>query len=197
MLEFIQKIFPTSDIKGVTINWVSAPEGLIVLLYATIAVIFLVQVAIKLRKKAQSAIRFAFISAFLTSALIYVVFADNLWLHWLSKDLQRFAGLSSEKKLLRLDGHLYGFASEVKLLKLQRYRLFHTLPPDSYLQLRLEYFLLPATKSDDAEHVIVLGEQAKFFEHSTGKLILPSAKLADATLVLRYAHDATVYRVAK
>lgn len=99
LLEVIQKIFSTSDIRGVTINWVPASEGLICLLYATTAAMFLLQVAINLKKKSKplSAIRLALISAFLISALIYSVFADNLWLHWLSKDLEKFAGLSSEK----------------------------------------------------------------------------------------------------
>jgi len=188
----LENIFRRLPIEGPTINNVLLPIEFAIICYLVIIISTILSTIFFTRKKHKfiEALKKSILVAFFSSGILYAVHADSGWLKWLKDDYKQFSSITTEEKLLRLDGPLYDFSRYLKVLISGNYTIISPLSREDYPIARTEYFLLPIKNKPDAQFIIVLGETEAVFDDETGTLIKGGTVIKDTALVFKYADDA-------
>lgn len=191
----LQNIFSYPPIIGVTINTVKLSAEFRTLLHGMILLGLFTSLPafIRLRRMPwRTAMASSLLMVFLASGILYALHAEIGWASWLRTDINRFGGLSSEEKLMRLEQGLYLFAREArKVVGTGDYQLFSDEP---YFRERAEYFMLPARKRAQADIIIVLVDPKVKFDAKSATLVREKLKIRKVQLVSAYADDAFILR---
>ena len=188
----ISHIWMTEPIKGVTINDVYlSPEFKIVLYGFMTAILFAVTFYF-LRKKSSfsEAFKKAVIAAFFASGLLYALHADIGWTQWCVSDIKKNWGLSTEEKLRNMDDGLYEFQLEAKKIIHADYQLFSS---DNHVGARLQYYLLPLHKRDNARYIIVIADKDAHLDQSN-HILRRGQRIYNVEPVLQFAQDAYILK---
>jgi hypothetical protein len=189
---YLQNLFAMTSISGVTINDVPLSSSFVSLLYILMAIILLCSIVISLKKDVfLSALKKGVIITFFSVGIVYAIHADIGWSEWLINDSRAFAGLGTEGKLSRMEGGLYDFTLAARKVIDDDYSLYSS---DSYLPLRMEYFLLPHRKRDQAKYIVVLADKEAHYDQATRTLTRGDIKIEHVEPVLVFARDAYVLK---
>jgi len=192
-MEFnLQNLLSVPSINGITINDVPLSSPLVNFLYILIAIILFFSVVIYLKKyNFLSALKKSVIVTLFSVGMIYAIHADIGWSAWLINDSRAFAGLGTDEKLSRMEGGLYDFTLAARKVIDDDYSLYSS---DSYLPLRLEYFLLPHRKRDQAKFIVVLVDQEARYDQTTRTFTRGDIKIGQVDPVLVFARDAYILK---
>ena len=192
-MEFnLQNLLSVPSINGITINDVPLSSPLVSFLYILIAIILFFSVVIYLKKyNFLSALKKSVIVTLFSVGMIYAIHADIGWSAWLINDSRAFAGLGTDEKLSRMEGGLYDFTLAARKVIDDDYSLYSS---DSYLPLRLEYFLLPYRKRDQAKFIVVLVDQEARYDQATRTFTRGDIKIGQVDPVLVFARDAYILK---
>ncbi len=192
-MEFnLQNLLSTSSINGITINDVPLSSSFVSLLYILMAIILLCSVVISLKKNVfLSAFKKGVIITFFSVGIVYAIHADIGWSAWLINDSRAFAGLGTDEKLSRMEGGLYDFTLAARKVIDDDYVLYSS---DNYLSLRMEYFLLPHRKRDQAKYIVVLVDKDSHYDQTTHTFTRGIVKISQVEPVLVFARDAYVLK---
>lgn len=186
-------MFTAPPIMGVTINNVPLPSSFrafvylfIIVLGVAITVYFLLNGA-----RPGHALKKAALITFFSSGVLYAVQSDYLWSTWLVTDAAAFRGLSTNDKLVRLEGGIVDFAQQVNKTIDGDYMLFSS---QDYLALRLEYFLLPKRKRQEAKYLVVAADQQSNYDQKSRVFTRGELKIGPVEPVLLYARNAYVLK---
>ena len=188
----LQNLFSMPAINGTTINGVPLSASFVRLLYVFMAVILLVSIFISLRKYIfLSALKKAVMITFFAAGIVYAIHADIGWSVWLINDDRTFAGLTTDEKLSRMEGGLYNFALAAGKVVGDDYELYSS---DNSLSLRMEYFLLPHRKREQAQYIIVLVDNQAQYDQTSRTFTSGNVKIEHVAPVLVFARDAYVLK---
>lgn len=183
----------TQPITGTTINSVFLSPEFRIIIYILIAVILIFGTILFTGKKIAltAAFRKAIIAAFFASGLIYAIHADIAWTTWLITDARDFWGLSTEDRLKKMDLVLYEFILQAKKIVNDDYQIYSS---NDYAKDRIEYFLLPLHKREQASYIIVIADSESHFDHNTRLFTRGKIKIADANPVLVFEQNAYILK---
>jgi hypothetical protein len=192
-MEFdLQNLLSLSSIDGKTINNVPLSSSVVSLLYILMASILFCSVVISLKKYGLlSALKKGVIITFFSVAIVYAIHADVGWSVWLMNDHRAFGGLGTDEKLSRMEGGLYDFTLAVRKILDGDYALYSS---DNSLSLRMEYFLLPHRKRDQAKYIVVLIDQEAHYDEAARMFTRGAVKIEQVEPVLFFARDAYVLK---
>ena len=192
-MEFnLQNLLSVPPINGITINDVPLSSPLVSFLYVLIAILLFFSVVIYLKKyNFLFALKKSVIVTLFSVGMIYAIHADIGWSAWLINDSRAFAGLGTDEKLSRMEGGLYDFTLAARKVIDDDYSLYSS---DSYLPLRLEYFLLPHRKRDQAKFIVVLVDQEARYDQTTRTFTRGDIKIGQVDPVLVFARDAYILK---
>ena len=192
-MEFdLQNLFSTPSINGITINDVPLSSSLLGLLYILMAIILVGGIIISLKKYTfLTAFKKGGIITFFSVGIVYAIHSDIGWSAWVINDNRSFAGLQTDGKLSRMEDGLYDFTLAVRKVLDDDYMLYSS---DSYLPLRMEYFLLPYRKRDQAKYIIVLVDKESQYDQTTRTFTRGDVKIDQVDPVLVFARDAYVLK---
>ena len=176
---------------GVTINTVNLSPAFREVLYILMAVLFVLLTIVFTtnKQKPLSALKRSFVSVFFIAGMLYALHADLGWSTWLATDIRTFAGLTTDEKLLKLEGGLYDFVRKARTVVKDDYQIFST---DSYFAFRSEYFLLPLRKRDNAPYLIVLADDTAHYDQKTRTFTRGDIKVHNVDILLAYAPNAYI-----
>jgi hypothetical protein len=188
---FWQQLLLPPPIAGVTINTVWIGPVARAFLYGVTAVAFAAGLLAYLAKRypAAGAFRRALLTALVAAGMLYALRADIGWSVWLTRDLTTFGGLTTEEKLLKLDGALYDFSRRARSVVSGDYMIYAT---DPYLVQRTEYFLLPLRKRNNAPIIIVLADPTAIYDPAGRTFTRGGVRLDNVTLLMQYGTDAYI-----
>lgn len=189
----VENIFMTPPIAGTTINSVFLSPEFMIIVYLLIAIILIFGTLYFKAKKIAlpDAFRKAIIAAFFVSGLIYAIHSDIGWTTWLITDTRSFWGLSTEDKLIKMDGLLYEFIIQTKKIVNDDYQIYSS---NDYVEHRIQYFLLPLHKREQASYIIVIVDNEARFDYRTRLFTRGKIKIANANPVLVFAQDAYILK---
>lgn len=188
---FWQQLLLPPPITGVTINTVWIGPFARTALYGAAAVAFAAGVIAHLVKRypAASAVRRALLASLFAAGMFYTLRADIGWSAWVNRDMETFGGLTTDEKLLKLDGGLYDFSRRARSVVTGDYTIYAA---DPYLAQRTEYFLLPRRKRTDAPIILVLADPASVYDPARRTFTRGDVRWDDVNLLLRYGTDAYI-----
>lgn len=191
----LQNIFAYPPIMGVTINAVFLSPAFRSLLYVLMALVLAVATTYFLGKHVPfvDAVRRSALITFFISGLVYAMHNDIGWAGWIMQDYQKFSGVSTDEKLIRMEGQLYDFALRAgKVIEGNYYITNHS--PENYEASRLEYFLLPHRRAEDARYIIVLLDKQARWDSGKKTLTTPTRVFEKVEPVLLYANNAYILK---
>ncbi len=185
-----QNLFLTLPINGITINTVPLFPSFTVLVYSAAALVFAFTCIFFLSKHALPAsIKKAVVVSFFSAGLLYAVHADIGWSTWLIHDSRTLAGLKTEEKLSRMEDGLYNFSVAARQVVDGDYALYSS---DASLALRIEYFLLPLRKRDQARYLIVAADSQARYDPVSRTFTRGDVKVEQVEPVLVFARNAYI-----
>jgi hypothetical protein len=189
----IQHILMTPPITETTINSVFLSPEFRVIVYLLMAILLILGTLLFSVKKMvlPDAFRKAMIAAFFVSGLLYAVHSDIGWATWLMTDAGNFRGLATEDKLKKMDGVLYEFIIEAKKIVTDDYQIYSS---NIHVEHRIQYFLLPRHKREQASYIIVIADHEARFDFSTCLFTRGDVKIVNAKPVLVFAQDAYILK---
>jgi hypothetical protein len=189
----LQDIFVVQPIIGVTINSVFLSPQFRAILYFLIAAIGLSSFYLFFltMHRGIAAVRRSIFVTFISVGIVSALYADFGWANWFVRDAQTFPGLSTDEKIVRLEGGFADFAIAAKKVLGSDYELYSS---NSYMALRSEYFLLPARKRDSATDIIVLADDQARYDPATHTFTHGTMTVSDVEPLLVYAQNAYVLR---
>ncbi|HYA87353.1 MAG TPA: hypothetical protein VEI57_09865 [Nitrospirota bacterium] len=186
----MQNLLSMPSINGITINDVQLSSSVVSFFYTLIAIIFVCSFVISLKKYTfLSALKKGVIITFFSAGIVYSIHADIGWSTWLINDNRVFGGLGTDEKLSRMEAGLYDFTLAVRKVIDDDYVLFSS---DIYLPLRMEYFLLPHRKRDQAKYIVVLVDKEAHYDQVTHTFTRGDVRIDQVVPVLVFANDAYV-----
>ena len=188
-----ENIFMTPPITGTTIIDVFLSPEFRIIVYLLIAIVLIFGTLYFKAKKIAlpDAFRKAIIAAFFVSGLLYAIHADIGWTTWLITDIRSFWGMSTDDKLKKLDSVLYEFVIQTKKIVNDDYQIYSS---SDYAKDRIQYFLLPLHKREQAPYIIVIADNEARFEYHTRIFTRGDIKIAGADPVLVFAPDAYILK---
>lgn len=189
----IQHIFMYPPITGVTINSVFLSPEFRIIEYCFIAAILIFGTIYFTTKKflLPDAFRKAVIAAFFASGLLYAIHADIGWATWLVTDVKNCWGLSTDEKLRKLDDGLYEFALQAKKIVTDDYQIYTS---NEIISFRTQYYLLPLHKREQAQYIVVIGDNEAQFNPITHLFTRGEIKIVNVEQILLFAKDTYILR---
>lgn len=189
----IQHIFMTLPISTATIMSVFLSPEFQMIEYFIIAVILITGTFffVKRNHSLPDAIRKAIIASFFISALIYAVHAEIGWTKWIITDCKNYRGLSTEDRLRKMDDGLYEFALQAKVIVDDDYQIFSSY---DYAKRRMQYFLLPSHRRDEAKYIIVIGDNDGRYDSSSHIFTSGKTTIVRVEPVLVFAQNAYILK---
>jgi hypothetical protein len=186
-----QQLLLPPPVSGVTINTVWISPAARTVLYGAMAAAFAAGFFAFFTKRypAAAAVRRGVLAALFAAGILYSLRADFGWSLWVRQDLRTFGGLTTEEKLLKLDGALYDFVRRARTVLPGDYMLFS---PDQYLLWRTEYLLLPLRKRTTAPTVIVLADPQASYDPRTGIFTRGDLRREGMAPLLQFGPDAFI-----
>ena len=193
MVETLENILTPPPIMGVTINSVSLHPAVRAFLYAVMVLSFLAGLALFLRRKkgVGAAARKAALLSFFLSGTLAAATADIGWATWVVQDFNEMSGLSTDGKMMRIEGPLYDFCQRARAVIQDSYQLY---APDSYAFWRAQYDLLPLRKREQARYIVVIEDPAARYDAARRTFSRDGTVLRDMDLVLNYTPRVYVLR---
>lgn len=192
---FLDNLFLTPPITGVTINCVYNTPALRIAVIAVIITAFIVALVFSQFKGRPflAALRSAAIIAFFAGGLAYSLHADLGWSRWIAADQQAFAGKTTDEKLRTLEGPLYDFVLRARTVLHGDYMMQND-GSDNYFTRRFEYFLLPLRKREDAPYLVVIGDREAAFDQTSRTYTRRDLVIRGAEPVLLFLQDAYILK---
>jgi hypothetical protein len=189
----VQHIFMTPPITGVTINHVLlSPEFRIILFFLIITILTAVTFYFKIKKFSLSyAFKKAVFLAFFSSGLFYAVYADIGWTSWIITDVNKYWGLSTEDKLRRMDDGIYEFSVEAKKILYSDYQLYSS---NNYIETRMQYYLLPFYRREQASYIVVIADNDARFDHLSRIFTRGNKTITNVKPVLVFSQNAYILK---
>lgn len=189
----IQDLLAAPPIMGVTINTVMLPPSFSSLLYYCIAGVFLGGTILFVLNKypIYDALKKAAIASLLASGILSAIQSDYVWSTWLTTDARAFSGLSTNDKLVRLEGGMVDFARVARERLGGDYMLYSS---QDYLALRLEYFLLPKRKRQEAQYIVVIADEQSNYDQTTKTFSRGDTTIRPVEPLLVYARNAYILK---
>lgn len=189
----IQHIFMYPPIMGVTINSVFLSPEFRIIEYCLIVIILIFGTIYFLKNNflLSDAFKKSIIVAFFASGLLYAIHADIGWATWLVTDIKNYWGLSTENKLEKLDGELYKFALQAKKIINDDYQIYTS---NEYMYWRIQYYLLPAVRHEQAPYIIVIADNKANFDHRRRLFTSGETMIANVEQVLVFAQNAYILK---
>ncbi len=180
-------------IMGVTINTIWLTPDVRIALYTVMLASLAAGMAIFLLRGTPfaAACRRSLLLAFFTAGILAAVRADIGWSSWIAQDIGRFGGLSTDEKLVKMDGRLYDFVRRAKSVVRGDYTLYSS---DTYLPLRGEYFLLPLRNRPNAPFIIVLVDQQAVYDQKRRTFTRGDTVITNVDMVMHYSEQAFVLK---
>lgn len=188
-----EHIFLTLPISTVTIMSVFLSPEFQFIMYSIIVIILIFATLFFLKEKfpLPEALKKGIIASFFISALIYAIYADIGWTKWLVTDVKNYQGLSTEDKLRKMDDGLYEFALQTKNIVDDGYQIYSSY---DYAKRRIQYFLLPLKKSDQAKYIIVIGDNDARYDSSSRIFTSGKTTIVNVEPVLVFAQNAYILK---
>lgn len=188
---FWQQLLLPPPISGVTINTVWIGPVARAVLYGAMAAAFAAGLLAHLSRRypAAGAVRRALLAALFAAGILYALRADIGWSVWVTRDLAALGGLTTEEKLLKVNGGVYDFSRRARAVVSGDYMIYS---PDSYLAQRTEYFLLPLRRRSDAPVIIVLADPTAVYDPARRVFTRSDVRMDNVSLLMRYGPDAYI-----
>jgi hypothetical protein len=178
---------------GVTINTVALHPVVKSFIVFLIALVLILGTFVFIARKYRfvNAFRKAVVLAFFISGLAYALHADVGWTIWLTRDLKVYGGLGTEEKLLRMEGGLYDFARRARSILPETYQIYST---DVGFQWRMEYFLLPKRKKENAQFIVVIADEPSRYDPAKHQFTRDKVVIEGVDMVSNFASNAYILR---
>jgi hypothetical protein len=137
------------------------------------------------------AFRKAIATAFFASGLLYAIHADIGWATWLVTDVKNYWGLSTEEKLEKLDDGLYEFSLQAKKIVTDDYQIYTS---NEYMYFRIQYYLLPLLRHEQAPYIIVIADNEAQFDPHTRIFTRGKTMTANVEPVLVFSQNAYILK---
>lgn len=192
MENFLDELLWTPPFGSSTINEVGLSTSFRNLIFIVIVISFFIAVLI-IKKKHQTSVTFkkATLVAFFISGLLYALQADHTWGAWLSEHAHLFYGVGTDKKLVRMVGNIYDFPLNIKPIIGSEYELVSSQENEA---LRIEYFLLPLRRREQATYIIIFNDRDVRFDPTTHTFMHGEVLYSDVDLLFEYSNDAYVLK---
>lgn len=192
MLWTWDSLFTPPPISGLTINMVAMSPAFRNLLYLVIGLSLAASLVLFLmRHPFASALKRSVAITFFIAGLLYSFHADYGWSVWVSQDRDQFGGLTTEEKLLKLEGRWYEFIRRAGEVIPDEYMIYSS---NQYLSQRGEYFLLPKRKRAQANTLIILNDSQVTFDQKKRVLVRGTMRYENVEPLLMYHPAAFVVR---
>lgn len=195
MLEYIKQALITEPISGITINWVITSPTFRILTYVLLIVVFLyVSSTWFIIKKYNLiiSIKKSLITTFFVIGLFYSFYGELYWWRWVINDWHLFHGKSTEEKLNALEESIYSLSRFIKtIIPNENYDINL---PSHYISLRIQYFLLPLKRKENAQYIIVLVDKNTSFDPEKGILITDNKRFEDMEMFYPISSDVYILK---
>ncbi len=194
MLEYIKKALITEPISGVTINWVITSPAFRTLIYVLLIIVFLsVSMWFIIKKyNPKISIKKSLIITFFITGLFYSFYGELYWWRWVINDWHLFHGKSTEEKLHTLEESIYILSRLSKdVIPDETYDINLT---SHYISLRIQYFLLPLKRKENAPYIIVLVDKNTSFNPEKGILITDNKRFENMEMFYLISPDVYILR---
>lgn len=183
----------TPPIMGITINTVSLSPEFRAIVYLVIAAALIIGTIAFTSKRYNfpDAFRKSLMAAFFASGILYAVHADIGWGTWLAEDMKKYGGLSTNDKLGAMEGGLYEFALQAQKKVSGDYQVFSS---DGYLEHRLQYFLLPQHKREQAPYIVVIADNDARYDPGTRSFTRGAVTVTNVEPILVFAQNAYILK---
>jgi len=180
-------------ISGITINNVWMTPDVRTWLYIAMAGVLAAGIMLFLAKRHSftSAFRKSVLLVFFITGILAAVRADIGWSEWIVRDQGTYGGLTTDQKLLRMEGGLYDFVQRARTVVTGDYSLYSS---DSYLPLRCEYFLLPLRKRENAPIIIVLVDNQAQYDQKRRVFTRGATVITNVDLLFTYSPQAYILK---